>query len=294
MKLRDGHRWFGIVAGGVLCASLGCGTSVESVSGGTGGAGGGNSGSGGSPGSGGAAPGSGGSASGTGGAQSGSGGVSAVGTGGRVASTGGSGVVATGGTTGGSTTLTPILTLPWMDDFEGDTAGGEIKGWIRAGDVDGKWAVATEGGSKVLQETVATDSISLIAGGDIAWTDQKVEVKVKFATVTTSSIAYLMVRLVDVKNYYFLEFKGDGSMKVRKEIMDSTNDVLSYKTKMDLVAGTTYTVGVGFKGNVVTAYLNGAAVGTMTENPASLSHGGIALGFKGATGSFDDVKVTLP
>jgi hypothetical protein len=182
-----------------------------------------------------------------------------------------------------------------MDDFETDAPIGQTPRWRPdPSDTTGKWMIVTDGSTKVLQEQVAVSSMSLIVGGDVAWTDQKVETKVKFTTVTSSSIAYVVVRFVDFKNYYFLEFKGDGSMKIRKRITSSTTDLVSYKTKVALVAGTWYGIAFGFQGNTVTAFLDGAAVGTMTETAASLPMGGIALGFQDGSGSFDDVKVTLP
>jgi hypothetical protein len=182
-----------------------------------------------------------------------------------------------------------------MDDFEADAANGGASGWIQdPKDTTGKRAVVTDGTTKVLQEQVEVTSQSMVVGGDAAWTDQKVEAKVKFTTVTSSSLAQIAARFVDFDNYYFLEFKGDGSMKIRKRIASNTTDLISYKSKVALVADTWYTVGFGFQGDVVTIYFNGTAVGTMTDAPASVSMGGIALGFKSASGAFDDVKVTLP
>jgi hypothetical protein len=58
-------------------------------------------------------------------------------------------------------------------------------------------------------------------------TDVLVEAKVNFKTFTsTSAIAYLATRFIDLKNYYFLEFHADGSMKIRRKIAGSSTDLL--------------------------------------------------------------------
>jgi hypothetical protein len=286
-----------VLAGAVLAAAAGCGSGIEPYhsgamgSGGTvGGAAGGALGAPGGSGAGGAA-------FGTGGIRTTSGSGGAVGTGGHVVATGGSvGLGGSAAVTGsGGTAMIARLVLPWFDDFEADVVNGRASGWIQdPSDTTGKWAIAMDGTSKVLQEQVDVSSESMIVGGDSAWTDQKIEAKVKFTTVTSSSVSELAARFVDFDNYYFLEFKGDGSMKIRKRISSNTTDVVVYKSKVALVAGTWYTIGLGLQGNVATIYFNGAAVGTMTEAAASLSMGGIALGFKSGSGAFDDVKVTLP
>lgn len=282
--------------------ALGCGPGLEPYkpTAGTGGAAAGTGGTAGSgSGSGGAAPaGSGGvTAPGTGGANNtGTGGASS-GTGGRAPGTGGT--PGSGGATGTGGPGAPLLPLPWSDNFESNAVNGGAAGWIKdPADATAKWAVVMDGPSKVLQEQATVSSTSLIVGGDIAWADQKVEARVKFTTVSSSSLALVAARFVDFDNYYFLHLKGDGSIKVRKRIVvsgsTSTIDVLSYKSGTPLVAATWYTVAVEIKGNVVTAYLNGTAVGTMMETAVSLARGGIALGFQDAAGSFDDVKVTQP
>jgi Concanavalin A-like lectin/glucanases superfamily len=246
-------------------------------------------------GTGGATAAGGGNGSGSGGNSTGTGG-SATGTGGGVVGTGGK--AGTGGVTGtgGRPAAPPRFTLPWMDDFEANAVNGDASGWIKdPGETIPKWAVVMDGTTKVLQEQAAVSAASFIVGGDVGWTDQKVEAKVKFPAITSSSLALVAVRFVDFDNYYFLHLKGDGSMKIRKRIGGSTTDLVAYKSGTALVAGTWYTIGFGFSGTTVTAYLNGMVVGTMTDSPPSLPAGGIALGFQDAAGgSFDDVKVTAP
>ena len=151
-----------------------------------------------------------------------------------------------------------------------------------------------DGASKAMQEQTVVGSLSLNVGGDIAWTDVIVEAKVNFKTfTTTSAIVYLVTRFVDAKNYYFLEFHADGSMKVRRKIAGSSTDLLQYKSQIPVVAGTVYTIAFGIKGSTVTAYLNGMAVMSFTDTVV-LPSGGIALGTQAVAASFDDVRVTAP
>jgi len=281
-----------VVGLGAAVAAVGCATGVEAIpapaTGGAPGAGGGATPTGGRAGSGGV-----GGPTGSGGASVGSSGGAGVGSGGASLGSGG----ATGATgSGGRPGVTPArLALPWMDDFEGNAVGGSVRGWIQdPEDEVGKWMVVADGATKVLQETVAVSSISMMVGGDVGWTDQKVDARVKIATASSGVLAILATRFVDFDNYYFLHLKGDGSIKIRKRIMGSTTDLVTFKSGTALAAGTWYSVGFGFKGTTVTAYLNGTAVGTMTEVAASHPAGGIALGVQDGAATFDDVKVTAP
>ncbi|MES1172403.1 MAG: LamG-like jellyroll fold domain-containing protein [Bacteroidota bacterium] len=303
MRLTDLPRPRPAVVLGLLSVVVGCASGLESVSsgGGAGAGGGGASGLGGGTSGSGAQTGSGGSgmvgggtggAVGAAGAVGSSGGRTGAGSGG--AAPGSGGAIGTGGKAGGTPPVRFVL--PWIDTFESNTPGGAATGWIKnPKDLTGMWTVAADGGTKVLQETVVVSDLSMIVGGDVAWTDQKVEARVKFnGTVSTDVLALLSARFVDFDNYYFLHLKGDGSMKIRKRINGSTTDLVTYKSGTPLTAGTWYTMGFGFQGSTVTAYLNGNAVGTMTEAAASHPAGGIALGVQDAAASFDDVKVTAP
>jgi hypothetical protein len=207
----------------------------------------------------------------------------------------GSGGTSAGGAptgTGGASIL-PTGTL-FFDDFE----DGDTKGWIA--DVDdgtnvGNWGVVTDGSTKVYEEQTEYSDPSFTVGGDVSWTDQALEAKVKFVSSSTSSpIAYLAIRLTTKKTYYFLEFHADttnGSLKVRKRVDGSTTDLISsYKTGMPVVVGTWYTIGLSAIGSTISASFDGTSIGTATDS--ELTHGGIALGVVDAVAAFDDVKVT--
>lgn len=286
MLVLTGSRFRMAVVGLLIGAALGCGNAepyTPAVSG-TGGG-----------------PGTGGSASGTGGSSMGSGG--SVGTGGSATGSGGStgtgGRVGTGGMTGsggvtgtgGAVIVAPTGTVLLLEDFDGSNKGPYK--WYPA-DTIGTWAVAMDGASMAMQEQTVVGSLSLNVGGNVAWTDVIVEAKVNFKTFTsTSAIVYLATRFIDTKNYYFLEFHADGSMKIRRKIAGSSTDLLQYKSNIPVVMGTVYTIAFGIKGSTVTAYLNGTAVMSFPDTP-NLPAGGIALGTQQVAASFDDVKVTAP
>jgi len=204
---------------------------------------------------------------------------------------GSSGASGTGGTDGAST-LPPGVLL--VDDFE----DGDTKGWIadmNDGTNVGNWSVVTDGASKVNSEQTEYSDPSFAVGGDVAWTDQVLEAKMKFVSSSSSSpIAYLAIRLTTKKTYYFLELHANdtnGSLKIRKRVDGSTIDLVgSFKTGVPVVVGTWYTIGLSAVGTTIGGSFNGTSIGTATD--AELTHGGIALGVVDAVAEFDDVKVT--
>jgi len=313
-----GHRCRRRLLGALILSALGAAggactsgeaflpTSPTAGSGGSGGAsvpdGGGAAGTGGSGavGSGGATgslvPGTGGR-SGTGGApaaqlETGGAAGNAAGTGGLASSSSGAaGSSPSPGAGGGSQPGSGTILLG--DDFEDRST----KGWLQdPSDTTGMWAVTTDpAGSKALTESVATSSISWMVGGDARWTNQRVEAKVTFTSFTDSgATAFVATRFVDFDDYYFVQMKVDGSLKIRKRIKGSTSDLVTYKSKVAVVAGDTHTFGMSFADTTLVVYLDGVAVATGTEAVVSNPAGGIALGTEKLVASFDDVEVTVP
>jgi hypothetical protein len=231
-----------------------------------------------------------------------SGGSSSVSTGGSTTvSTGGSGASTapgTGGTTNsGGTTSTgggPPLggNVLLFDDFE----DGNTDGWIaNRGDGDeafGNWAVVSDATGHVYEEQSVFSDPSFAVGGDLAWTDQQLEVKVRLDGDVSDATIFLAVRFQSWDNYYFLEFHGDGRMKIRASVGGSTADVVSYDTDTPLTSGTWYSIGLSAKGSTLNALLDGAVVATGMDD--RLTNGGIALAARDVSAAFDDVKVTVP
>lgn len=290
-----GSAGTGAASGGT---SGGAGTSVagtsttpgSSGSGGSGGSTGANGGSGGTSGS----AGEGGSAATTSMAGSASKGGSAgtSGTGGTSGSASGGSGNAGAGTSGGTGGGAPAGDLPFLDNFE----DGNAAGWVSVDDEGAMvagWSVVMDGTSVFKQGTASSDP-SWSIGGNVAWTDQLVEVKLKFDDAPDESAAALIAaRFKNFDAYYYLELRGDGGIKIRKRVEGSTGDVTRFDPDAPLSGNTWYTVGLGAVGSTLTAYFNGVPVATGTDS--EVTAGGIGIGTTDeAIVSFDDVSVTAP
>ena len=223
-------------------------------------------------------------------AGGGSGGSSAGGSGGSA----GSGATGGAGATGGSGGSLPTNTL-LFDDFEDNDA----MGWIA--DVDGEdyvgnWAVVADGANHVYREQTEYSDESWSVGGDLAWTDQRVETKVRFSSSGGEGLAFLAARLSSKERYYFIEFRqaeDNGTLKLRKELDGSTTDLIgSTDTNLVIANGTWYTLALSVKGSTLAMFFNGTMLGMATD--ADLTNGGIAIGVVDAMADFDDVTVTVP
>jgi hypothetical protein len=248
----------------------------------------------------------------TGGSSSASGGNASKGgstTGGSPA-TGGTtssgGVTAKGGTssTGGSTakggttnTGTPGDTL-LSDDFEDQDATD----WYAA-DMNGTRAVTMQDSGYAYVMTSTSKAMSV--GGDVTWTNQRLEVKVKFLEAANSPVLYVMARWADAKSYIVIEFRpGDssdpeGDMKLRQSDGGSTTDLCRFKPA-SVLPNTWYTIGLsvsGGLGSTATLLFGGQAV--TADKPCALTKekpvaGGVALGIQNGSAAFDDVLVKVP
>jgi len=281
----------------------------------TAGTGGGDEGGGGTPST------SGGSPASSGGASSQTGGSSPVGSGGNVsggtagssggsaaqggAASGGStmksgGATSTGGVTakgGASSVTTPGSTL-LSDDFEDRDASD----WYAA-DMNGTRGVSLQDASYAYVMT-ATDK-ALSVGGNVTWTDQKLEAKVKFLEAANSPVIYLMARWAEAKSYIVIEFRPGtasspkGDMKLRQTDGGSTSDLCRYKPA-SVLPNTWYTIGVsvsGGQGSTATLLFNGEPVvadAACTLSKAGPAAGGVALGVQNGSAAFDDVRVLVP
>jgi hypothetical protein len=240
---------------------------------------------------------------GSGGAPPGTGGTTPTTTGGTV----GSGGTRTGGSSGTTTGSGGISALPSLkDDFEAIAVGTSPKTWIADPAVTGEsgmWGVVADGANHVYQEQTQFSSLSLAVGGNVNWTDFKLETKVKVVSSTSTSSARitLAVRYQDPKNYLLLELTMDGKIKLRARNDSSSTDIATNdsKTRSPLTVGAWNTVGISVSGPAsgptVTAHLNGAPVSFSSLTPVmGPAAGGIALGVTAAVVSFDDVTVTSP
>jgi hypothetical protein len=242
--------------------------------------------------------GSGGSSSGTGTGghiTSGAGGTIVAGTGGRAGTAGATG-------SGGATVIGPTANL--MDGFE---TGDVNSRWLAPQSSDnppcGTWSVVADGATNHVYSQTSTactsSNPSWAAGGNISWTDMRLQVRVRFDSSASSSTKITIgVRYNDPKDIYFIEYTSDGKMKIRQRSASSTSDVVSLASKMAVPVpnGTWSTIGLSIKGGTINAYLgtDPTAPPILTGTASGQTAGGIAIGVSAGTASFDDVLVTPP
>jgi hypothetical protein len=228
-----------------------------------------------------------------GGSQGGSPGLGgAPGLGGRTGG-GGSGL-------GGTIVIGPAANL--TDNFE---TGDVNQRWLAPQSSDstpcGTWAVVADGATNHVYQQSSTactsSNPSWAAGGNITWTDLRLQAKVRFATdATTSTKITIGVRYASPKTVYFIEFTNNGGIKIRARTESSTTDVASTTSAMrvPVVAGQWVTLGLGVAGGTVSAYLgeDRTAPAILSGPATGVAAGGIALGVSNGTASFDDVLVT--
>ncbi len=180
--------------------------------------------------------------------------------------------------------------LLFSDDFE---AGMWQDRWLVTALTDGSsWSIADDGGNHVLTESAALSGGSHVAGGDVGWTDQMVEARVKL--VTTPARVHLAARVADSTDYYFLELSDTGALKIRKRTVGATTDIVAVAGGVAVTAGDWNTLGLKVEGDTLSAYFNGTLVANASDPGALIPAGGVALGTIYSGAEFDDVRVTLP
>jgi hypothetical protein len=189
---------------------------------------------------------------------------------------------------GGSVTKPANLNLPYTEDFE----DGQANGFIPWNDTmtAGPWVVVDDAGNKVYQPQAPLSDLELAVGGNTAWTDVTMTVKVRLADAQSG--AQVVLRFKDPKTYLVVEM-AVGKYKLRGRANGSTTDLVSPSPKPTITAGTWYTVGIAAKGTTATLTLDGMPIGSPVMCSALISNGGIALGVAEGSASFDDVSVDV-
>lgn len=184
-----------------------------------------------------------------------------------------------------------------LDDFEDGDASGWIADADDGDDLVGNWAVVeTEEGRALAQLDDSFDDDSWAVGGDVTWTDASLEVRCRFTSVSNveDAVVMLALRFQSRENYYYVEFRGDGSVKVRKRVDGSEPELSSEELERPAVVGQWMTLGFAVRGTSLEARIDGVVVGSAVVD-TDLASGGIGLGVKeGAAVEFDDVRVTVP
>jgi hypothetical protein len=184
--------------------------------------------------------------------------------------------------------------LPFTEDFETDMIAPNLWTAIAAQVVDPgltDWSVVGDDTGKAAQLN-ADGTERFIVGGNSAWTDQKLELRVQ--TVSGKPEIDIAFRFNAVKEYYYLEYE-DSHFKVRDRT-GANSDITPTGTKPKVVLGTWYKITLQIKGTAVTAALDDTVVASGDFATTPIPAGGIAIGVGSGSGVvlFDDIHVTAP
>lgn len=185
----------------------------------------------------------------------------------------------------------------FADDFEDGNDAGWVADVADGDDLVGNWeVVATEEGQAYAQLDTSSSDESWAVGGNINWTDISFDVRFRFTDESSieDAIVMLGVRFQDKDNYYFIEYGGDGDLKIRKRVDGSTPELSSEDLDAAAVAGEWIDVNFTARGDSLEARVDGQLIGSAVLD-TDLDSGGIALGVReNAAVEFDDVRVTVP
>lgn len=185
----------------------------------------------------------------------------------------------------------------FADDFEDGNDAGWIADAPDGDDLVGNWEVVpTEEGQAYAQLDTSSSDESWSVGGSIDWTDISFAVRFRFTDASSieDAIVMLGLRFRDRDNYYYIEYGGDGDLKIRKRVDGSEPELSSEDLPSAAVAGEWIDVSFTARGDTLEVRVGGELVGAAVVD-TDLSSGGIALGVReNAAVEFDDVRVTVP
>jgi hypothetical protein len=184
-----------------------------------------------------------------------------------------------------------------FDDFEdGDTSGWIVDSSDGAARADGWAIVTTPEGKAYAQRDDSSDDDTWSIGGSVYWSDVNVSTRFRFTAASNieDAVAMLALRFRSREAYYYIEYRGDGSLKLRKRFDGSDTDLLSEDLDRVAVLGEWIDLGVSARGGSLRVTLGGVAVGAEVLD-GEIPAGGIGLGVsESAAVEFDDVRVSVP
>jgi O-glycosyl hydrolase len=196
---------------------------------------------------------------------------------------------------------TGALGLPYSDNFDSYGLRGEAKYFS---DMQGSFEVrpcAAGRGGQCLQQVAPvkpiewqddSDAYGLV--GDPGWSDYTVSVDVDMqqaGTVTLLGRANTQNRPQSHQAAYQLRINEAGSWSIARNSSTGVLSTLVSGTRPALGLNTWHTIKLGFSGNQITATLDGATLGTVTDT--SFTAGLVGLGVVGyQTNLFDNLTVT--
>ena len=193
------------------------------------------------------------------------------------------------------------------DGFE----DGDSTGWAIIGDGTAlDWAVVLDDTNHVLaQNTDTSATLRLARAGQVSWTDQTVEVRLKvtsYGAAANANRALVCARTVSANSAYCLAVSADGGgtltlLKRRASGGGSWETVGTPVTGVGMAADTWHTLRLVVSGSspvTLTAFLDptGTPTPTLTASDTTqvIVAGYAAVGTEGAQAAFDDVLVTIP
>jgi hypothetical protein len=172
--------------------------------------------------------------------------------------------------------------IVFSDDFE----DGNSTGWAGLG---GTWSVEDDG-SYVYRQSQSTGHFRAETG-DLAWTDQIVEAKVRPLQFDgANTLAGIRGRYSDPSSYYQLALKSSGTLELSKRV-NNVATVLA-TAPYGVNADEWYTLKLEMIGNEVKGYANGDLL--LSTSDSSLAAGKISLFVYRMSADFDDVSVAEP
>ena len=193
------------------------------------------------------------------------------------------------------------LALPYSDTFEADATGSQA---AYLSDQNGSFEVqpCTGRSGQCVQQMAAQEPITWDGAsnpyttlGDLSWTDYKVSVD---AQMEQAGAVQLLGRVGTQQPFsvagiddYYLQLSSTGAWALVKNTTGATLTTLASGTVAAPGTGTWHNLALTFKGSTITAAIDGATVGTVTDS--SYPHGQVGLGIDGwQTDQFDNLSIT--
>jgi hypothetical protein len=168
-----------------------------------------------------------------------------------------------------------------QDTFEDTNAAG----WTPWGSA--QWSVVQSLGSYVYRQANMSGDARAILDSPIA-RNQSVEADVRVNVAGSTSWVGLMVRYVDSANFYYLTFKANNVLEIRKSLNGTFGPLRS--ATVDFLPGRVYRLRLEAVGSVLRAFVDGQLVAQVRDG--SIPRGQAGLTMWKTSADFDNVIVT--
>jgi hypothetical protein len=192
------------------------------------------------------------------------------------------------------------------DDFAGDNPdAGLPTGFATVNPGTATWTVVADGLNKLFEGEQTGGGAEYVEAGVATWTDQTIQVKLRFASVIGGS-ARICGRFTSTDATYCLDIStpGTGSnpgcMYILKRQTGGSATLGSIVFDLPIRAGVWHSFRFSISGSStvhLNAFLDGAstAIVSATDNSSPYTAGAVALGvYNLVTADFDDLLVTTP